>query len=111
MRNADEAALYYVYRVLQKWEMCRGGEPTVVAQLGKEYGPHFERVLHALSIGRPPAVGQVLLTEVDEVLGFFQQSGRFKEELEEYISGAGAKMAKLDGEVQISFSFSPYFDC
>jgi hypothetical protein len=110
MCNADEAALSYVYCILQKWEMCRGGELTVVAQLEKKYGPPFERVLHALSIGRPPAVGQVLSTEVDEVVGFFQQSSCFKEELEGYIPGAGEKMVQLDGEVQISFLISLNFN-
>jgi hypothetical protein len=104
MRNADEAALSYVYRVLQEWEILRGGESTVVFQLGKEYGPPFERVLHALSIGRPPAVEQVLSTEVDEVLGFLQQSGRFQEELEGYIPGSG-QLVKLDDKVLISFSY------
>jgi hypothetical protein len=49
------------------------------------------------------AVAQVLLTEVDEVLGFFQQSS--KEELEGYIPGAVAKMVKLDGKIQISFYY------
>src|ERR1700735_3733547 len=107
--NADEAALSYVYRALQDWEMLTGGESTVVAQLGKEYGPPFERVLHALSIGRPPAVEQVLLTEVDEVLGFLQQSGRFQEELEGYIPGSGGKVVKLDVEVQIGFSYWSVF--
>lgn len=46
----------------------------------KEYGPPFERVLQALSIGRLPAVEEVLPTKADEVLGFLQQSGRFQEE-------------------------------
>jgi hypothetical protein len=109
MRNADEAAISYVYRVLEEWEMVRGGESTVVAQLGKEYGPPFECVLHALSIGCPPAVEQVLSTEVDEVLGFFQQSGRFQEELEGYIPGSGGKMVKLNDKVQISFPYWSIF--
>jgi hypothetical protein len=78
MRNADEAAISYVYRVLEEWEMVRGGESTVVAQLGKEYGPPFECVLHALSIGCPPAVEQVLSTEVDEVLGSSNSPAAFK---------------------------------
>jgi hypothetical protein len=104
LRNADEAALSYVYCVLQEWEMFTGGESTVVAQLGKEYGPPFERVLHALSIGRPPAVEPPLSTEVDEALVFLQQSGRFQEELEGYIPGSGGKMVQVDDEVQISFT-------
>jgi hypothetical protein len=109
MRNADEVAISYVYRVLQEWEMSTSGESTVAAQLGKEYGPPFERVLHALSIGSPPAVEQVLSTEVEEVLGFLQQSGRFQEELEGYIPGSGGKMVKLHDEVQISFPYWSIF--
>ena len=109
MRNADEAALSYVYCALQEWEMSTGEESRVVAQLGKEYGPPFERVLHALSIGRPPAVEQVLSTEVDEVLGFLQQSGRFQKELEGYVPGSGGKMLKMESKVQISFAYWSVF--
>jgi len=82
LRNADETALHFVYCALREWEMFTDGESTVATQLGKEYGPSFERVLHAISIGRPPALEPTLSTEADEVLVFRQQSGRFQEELE-----------------------------
>jgi hypothetical protein len=109
LRNADEGALSYIYHVLQDWEIFAGGESTVVAQLGKEYGPSFEHVLHALSIGRPPAVEQVLSTEVDEVIGFLQQSGRFQEELDGYIPGSSGKFVKLASKVQICFAYWSIF--
>ena len=105
LRNADEAALSYVYSVLQDWEISTGEEPIVAAQLGKEYGLPFERVLHALSIGRPPAVEPPLPTEVDEALVFLQQSGRFQKVLEGYIPGSGGKIFEVDDEVQISFTY------
>jgi hypothetical protein len=102
MRNADEGALSYIYGILQQWEERKDRQSTLAAQLTKEYGPPFERVLQALSIGCPLVVAQILSDEMDETLVALQQSGRFQEELEGYYPGSSDRTVKMDQQLMVT---------
>lgn len=93
MFNADESALFYVYRVLQTWENMEGNakRQLVRKQLRKEYGMPFENVVDALDGGHPPVAPTVSTEELDAMIVFFQKTGRFSEELRNYVPGAKGK--------------------
>lgn len=86
---SDEAgsALAYIYRVFQKYAGLMGGEKILQAQMKKEYGSLFDRVLEALENGKPLATPKVSTQEIDVALGFLKQLGRFRKELAEYVPG------------------------
>lgn len=83
MRNADISALYYLYRVLQKGP----SELNLKKQLKKEYGKPFEKLMKDLDANMPPPAPEVSSKDIEEALEFLRQSGRFKEELEDYTPG------------------------
>jgi len=59
MCSGDESALFYVYRVLQKFNAFAGAESIIQAQLKKEYGQPFQHMLNALesrTLPTPPEV-------------------------------------------------------
>ncbi|KAJ6607916.1 hypothetical protein B0H10DRAFT_1816854 [Mycena sp. CBHHK59/15] len=90
-----EAALLYVYRVLQNY----GGDDAVLrGQLRKEYGETFDRMLATLRKGAPPSYDEVPREEIDAVLRMLRKLGRFEEELAGYVSGTG-RTAKLGMQV------------
>lgn len=93
MFNADESALFYVYRVLQRWETTSGNvkQQYLRKQLRKEYGIPFENVMNALDSGIHPAPPTVATEELDAMITFFKKTGRFSEELRDYVPGAKGK--------------------
>jgi hypothetical protein len=91
MCSGDVPALFYVYRVLQNYELLAGGEKVLQKQLKKEYGQSFEELLTALENGTPPTPPEVLLKDVDTAIHFLKQLGRFKQELGDYAPGIESK--------------------
>lgn len=93
MHNADESALFYVYRVLQRWEFMVGcGSRVLLDQLRKEYGIAFENVMKAVDGGNPPAPPKVSTEEIDKMLVFLKKkSRRFVPELRNYNPGIKGK--------------------
>lgn len=100
MCNGDVSALFYVYRVLQKFEALAGGEKVLQAQLKKEYGQPFERLLRALESGTPPAPPKASAQDVDTAICFLKQMGRFEPELSDYVPGIeGKKTVNIGAQV------------
>jgi hypothetical protein len=103
MCSGDESALFYVYRVLQNFKALAGGDKVLHAQLKKEYGEPFERVLKALESGTPPAAPEVSVQDVDTAICFLKQLGRFEQELADYVPGIEGKTT-LNVGVQVHTS-------
>ncbi|KAJ7123154.1 hypothetical protein C8R44DRAFT_161851 [Mycena epipterygia] len=81
-----EAALLYVYRVLQKY----GGDDAVLrGQLRKEYGVTFDNMAAALRRKEQPSFDEVSREEMDAALNQLRKVGRFEEEFGGYVSGSG----------------------
>ncbi|KAJ7174409.1 hypothetical protein C8R46DRAFT_1347583 [Mycena filopes] len=81
-----EAALLYVYRVLQRF----GGDDAVLrTQLRKEYGKTFDNMAAALRRKETPTYDQVSREQMDTALSHLQKLGRFEEELSEFTVGSG----------------------
>ncbi|KAJ7476989.1 hypothetical protein B0H11DRAFT_1306568 [Mycena galericulata] len=81
-----EAALLYMYRVLQKY----GGDDAVLrGQLRKEYGTTFDNMAAALRRKEQPTFDKVSRAEMDAALSNLRKLGRFEEELGGYVSGVG----------------------
>lgn len=92
MFNADESALFYMYRVFQRWETVEDAKQQYLhKQLRKEYGIPFENVMTALDSGTHPAPPIVSTEELDAMITFFKKTGRFSEELRDYVPGAKGK--------------------
>ncbi|KZP32375.1 hypothetical protein FIBSPDRAFT_695448, partial [Athelia psychrophila] len=92
MFNADESALFYMYRVFQRWETAEDAKHQYLRkQLRKEYGIPFENVMNALDNGIFPAPPTVSTEELDAMLTVFKKTGRFSEELRDYVPGAKGK--------------------
>ncbi|KAJ7618397.1 hypothetical protein FB45DRAFT_1063069 [Roridomyces roridus] len=84
-----EAALFCIYRVLQTTSDTYD-EEALRNQLRKEYGATFDNVLAALERGHPqPFEREVSREDVDKAIGHLKTLGRFKEQLKNYVSGAG----------------------
>ncbi|KAJ6579531.1 hypothetical protein DFH09DRAFT_913207 [Mycena vulgaris] len=81
-----EAALLYVYRVLQKY---RGDDAVLRAQLRKEYGATFDNMAAALRRKEHPTFDEVSREEMGAALTQLQKLGRFEEQLAGYVSGSG----------------------
>ncbi|KAJ7618399.1 hypothetical protein FB45DRAFT_931555 [Roridomyces roridus] len=82
-----EAALLYVYRVLQK---AHSTEDVLRKQLRREYGVSFDNVLAALARGEKQVFkGDVTRGEIDDALSHLKDKGRFKEQLKDFEIGAG----------------------
>ena len=105
MCNSDESALFYLYRVLQNYEALAGGEKVMQAQLKKEYGQPFERLLKALQSGTPPSSPEVSPEDVDTAICLLKKLGRFEPELADYVPGMKGKKTVNLG-VQVNFSCS-----
>ncbi|KAJ7499659.1 hypothetical protein FB451DRAFT_1073901 [Mycena latifolia] len=81
-----EAALLYVYRVLQKY---RGDDAVLRGQLRKEYGTTFDNMAAALRRKEQPTFDEVSREEMDATLSQLLSVGRFEEELGGFVSGLG----------------------
>jgi hypothetical protein len=100
MCSGDISALFYLYRVLQKYEISVGGEQVLQAQLKKEYGQPFQRLIEALESGTPPTPPEASTQDVDTAIRFLKQLGRFKQELADYVPGVeGKKMVPIGVQV------------
>ncbi|KAF7331009.1 hypothetical protein MVEN_02441200 [Mycena venus] len=84
-----EAALRYVYVVLQKHRI---DDEVLRRQLRKEYGATFDRMFAALQHGRMPTFDEVSRQEIDIALSHLRQTGRFDEDLKSYKIGSGESM-------------------
>ncbi|KAJ7130804.1 hypothetical protein C8R43DRAFT_662875 [Mycena crocata] len=82
-----EAALLYLYRVLQKQRVI--GDNKLRAQLRKEYGATFDNMAAALRRKEHPTFDEVPREEMDAALGQLRKLGRFEEELGGYVIGSG----------------------
>ncbi|KAJ7663034.1 hypothetical protein B0H17DRAFT_310922 [Mycena rosella] len=82
-----EAALLYVYRVLQKF---RGDDAVLRTQLRKEYGETFDNMAAALRRKEQPTFDEVSREEMDAALSQLRKLGRFEKELSAYVTGSGA---------------------
>ncbi|KAJ6544177.1 hypothetical protein B0H19DRAFT_1169839 [Mycena capillaripes] len=81
-----EAALMYVYRVLQKY---RGDDAVLRRQLRKEYGVTFDNMAAALRRKVMPTFDEVSRAQTDTALRQLRRLGRFEEELSGYGIGTG----------------------
>ncbi|KAJ7755217.1 hypothetical protein B0H16DRAFT_1315834 [Mycena metata] len=81
-----EAALLYIYRVLQKF---RGDDALLRAQLRKEYGKTFDNMAAALRRQETPTYDKVSREQMDTALGHLKKLGRFEEELSNFVIGSG----------------------
>ncbi|KAJ7618393.1 hypothetical protein FB45DRAFT_840170 [Roridomyces roridus] len=114
-----EAGLLYVYRSLQTWISTHGvvTEEVLRNQLRREYGATFDNVLVALERGERPMLEEtVSREEIDKVLGHLKTLGRFKEQLKNYVSGAGESWIMIlragpnkDVCVSFHYPFDLYF--
>jgi hypothetical protein len=91
MCSGDESALFYVYRVLQKFNAFAGAESIIQAQLKKEYGQPFQHMLNALESRTLPTPPEVSAQDVDTAICFLKQLGRFEPELADYVPGIKGK--------------------
>ncbi|KAJ7638165.1 hypothetical protein FB45DRAFT_1022973 [Roridomyces roridus] len=109
-----EAALLYVYRVLQDPDR-NVNEKLLQNQLRREYGATFDNVLVALGRGKSPAFeGQVSREDIEKALSSLKTAGRFKPQLEHFVSGAGGTSMtmicrrKKDVIVVVEYPFDVY---
>lgn len=110
MYNADLSALYYMYRVLQKFEATAGGAQILKRQLKKEYGDPFQLLMKKLDSNNPPPAPEVTTEDVDKVLGFLKKMGRFEEELVDYEPGNVAGKKTINAGIQVSTIRDTYID-
>ncbi|KZP16908.1 hypothetical protein FIBSPDRAFT_894667 [Athelia psychrophila] len=102
LASADESALFYLYRALQRSETMSGNaeQQPLRKQLLREYGTPFENVMKALDSGHPPAVPTVSPEDIDRMLVLLQKTSRFAVELRDYTPGAkGKKTVRRDFRV------------
>jgi hypothetical protein len=110
MCSGNESALFYVYRVLQTYEALAGGEKVMRAQLKKEYGQSFERLLKALRNGTSPVPPEVSTQDVDAALCLLKKLGRFEPELADYVPGTKGKKTiniglQVNDSVRLIFAY------
>ncbi|KAJ7638171.1 hypothetical protein FB45DRAFT_396869 [Roridomyces roridus] len=95
-----EAALLYVYRLLQKRSVATVNEKLLQNQLRREYGATFDSVLAALGRGEPTVFeGEVSREDIEKALSSLKAAGRFKPQLGHFVSGAGGKSMKMFRQV------------
>lgn len=93
MAPGTEGALFYMYRVLQRFSSREeGGEKLLTTQLSREYGETWVTLNKALRRAQPPKIDEVRREELDEVLGMLKKLGRFKEQLKGYVPGTGPSL-------------------
>lgn len=103
LRNADPSAMLYVYKVLQRNSASTGGDYMLQAQMRKEFGEPFERLMKSADSGNPPAPPEVSTQDIETALTLLRKLGRFEDELAGFVAGAPGKKTTGMG-VQVHYS-------
>ncbi|KIY49368.1 hypothetical protein FISHEDRAFT_41380 [Fistulina hepatica ATCC 64428] len=103
MCRGDPGAIFYVYRVLQRYSSQEGHESILRAQLKKEYGTTFQGILDQLQKGQmPPGPEKVTKEEVNKMLAILRDMGRFEEEIADFEPTSDGKTQLLGLQVGLT---------